>query len=277
MTSPKTTAAVRRAEHALGHQRGPSPVGAALHLAVLLGPRRRGGASRHQRCVEVLAIPELRTERLLLPHVHVVHAFDRLVALILHDGAVGTLQIREAAAALRRDAFGPGVGDLRPGQSEHAAGGRPGIAADRNGAAFVRGVEREELDVRPALVGAERLAHVGDVPAEMPDRRLRCGCRRRRDLAEQQQDVVRRCERRQATPARRRGARELPGIEVDRGGGIDRVQVQVMEAWRWEHVGLCRRERFSYRRAHHREQHRRNRGSRSHAPAPKQPLRSNPA
>jgi hypothetical protein len=29
--------------------------------------------------------------------------------------------------------------------------------------------------------------------------------------------------------------------------------VQVMEAWRWEHVGLCRRERSSPRRAHHRE------------------------
>ena len=264
MTSPKTTAARGRAEHALLHQRRPGAVGAALHLAVFLRAGRRGRASRHQRCVEVLAIPQLRAERLLLPHVHVVHALDRLVAQVLHDGAVGTLQIREPVAARRLDALGPGVGDFRLGQSEHAAGGRPGVAADLDRGAFVRGVEREELDLRPAPVGFKGLAHVSHVPAEMPDRRLRRGRRRGGDLAEQQQDVVRRLQRRQAAPARLRRARELPGVEVDRGGGIERVEVQMMEAGRREHLGLSCGGRLRPWRADPREQHRRNHRSRLH-------------
>src|SRR2546425_8057358 len=55
-------------------------------------------------------------------------------------------------------------------------------------------------------------------------------------------DVVRRRERRQAAPARPDGGWELPGIEIDRRVGIDRVQMQVMEPRRREHGGAaCRR------------------------------------
>ena len=74
------------------------------------------------------------------------------------------------------------------------------------------------------------------MPAEVPDGRLRLRGRWGGHLGEQDQDIVRRLERRQPTPARLRGARELPGVERNRRLRIDGVQMQMMEAWRREHV-----------------------------------------
>jgi hypothetical protein len=51
-----------------------------------------------------------------------------------------------------------------------------------------------------------------------------------RDLVEQDEHVVRRRERRHAAPRHLRRARELPHVEVDRGVGIDGIQVEMVEA-----------------------------------------------
>src|SRR6266853_1971909 len=76
------------------------------------------------------------------------------------------------------------------------------------------------------------------MPAEMPDRALRPGRRRRRDLVEQHQYVVRRFERRDPAPAALLRARELPCVKTDRGLGIDRVQVEMVEAWGRQHASF---------------------------------------
>src|SRR5207244_2439294 len=81
------------------------------------------------------------------------------------------------------------------------AGARPGIAADEHRAAFLRGVQRQEPDVGPALVGLEARARVGDMPAEVPDRGLRRCRRRRGDPGEEDEDGVARRERGQAAAA----------------------------------------------------------------------------
>ncbi len=84
----------------------------------------------------MLAIPELGAERMILEHVHMVHALGREVAEIFDHGAVGPLQIGEAALARGRDALGFGFGDFGAGQPERGAR-RPGVAADQHRAAFV--------------------------------------------------------------------------------------------------------------------------------------------
>src|SRR5438093_12700781 len=70
----------------------------------------------------------------------------------------------------------------------------------------------------------------------MPDRGLRfrgwCGGH----LGEQNQDIGRRLERRQPTPVRLRGARELPGVERNSRLRIAGVQMQMMEAWGRKHI-----------------------------------------
>ena len=132
--------------------------------------------------------------------------------------------------------FCPRLGNLRLRQPQHAALARPGVAADQHRAAFFAGVERQQLDLVAALVGLKTAARVGDMPAEMPDRALRLARRRRVDLGEQHHDVVRRFERRKAAPFLSRGARKLPRIEIDRGIGIGRVQMQMMEFRGRQHV-----------------------------------------
>ena len=72
------------------------------------------------------------------------------------------------------------------------------------------------------------------MPAEMPDRRLRFCRRWSGHLGEQNQDVVRRLQRRQPT-GRLRGGRELPRVELDCRFRVDGAQVQMVEAWRREH------------------------------------------
>ena len=99
-----------------------------LQLASVAAGRLRLGDHRR---VEVLLVPELRAERILLKHVHVVEALGREIALIFDQRVVGSVHIGESGAARRLDAFGPRLGDLRFGQAEHAAGARPGVAAER--------------------------------------------------------------------------------------------------------------------------------------------------
>ena len=182
----------------------------------------------------MLLVPELRAERMILEHVDVVHALGRKVAEVFDNGAVGSLQIGEAALADWFNAFRLGLGDLRARQPKRGAG-RPGVAADQDRAAFVRRVEWEVRDVRPRLVGFKALARVDDMPAEMPDRGLRRGRRRRGDLAEQDQHVGRRLQRGEAAPRRFRRAGKLPDVEIDSGVRIDGIEMQMMEAWRCEH------------------------------------------
>ena len=56
------------------------------------------------------------------------------------------------------------------------------------------------------------------------------------DPGEQDEHVVGSRERRQPTPARLPGSRELLDVERDRRLGIDGVQMQMMEAWGREHI-----------------------------------------
>ena len=97
-------------------------------------------------------------------------------------------------------------------------------------------IERCQRDLRPALVGRKVLAHVDDMPAEMPDRRLRQDRRRGTDLGEQHQRIVRGFQRRKAAPVRPGGARKLPCVEGDGRVGVDGVEMKMMKA-RW-HGGL---------------------------------------
>ena len=170
-----------------------------------------------------------------MEHVHVIEALGRMVAGIFDQGAVGTFHIPESAAAGRLDALGLGLGDLRFRAAGYAARPRPGVATDEDRAPFIRGVERQELDVLAALVGVEALARVGDVPAEVPERGLRRRRRRGRHTGEQDQHVVRALERRQPAPAGLRRGREVANVERDGRVGIDRVQVQMMKAWGLTH------------------------------------------
>ena len=227
----------RHADQPLGFERRPGRIGTAFDPAVRLAARRRATSRRHGR-IEVLLVPELRAERLLVEEVHVVHALGRKVPHVFHQRVVGTRHIGEAALAGRRDAGLLGLGDLRPGEPEHAVASRPGVGADQHRAAGVAGVERQQRHVGTRLVAVAILAHVSDVPAEMPDRGLRRRRRRGRNLGEQHQDIVGRRERRQAGEAGARRAGKLSRIEGDGGVGIDRIEMQMMEAGSREHVGL---------------------------------------
>jgi hypothetical protein len=146
-TSPNATVAPRCPEHPFPFERRPGAIGSARHLAGGLGQGRAAGVPRVHRRVEVLLIPELRTERILLVQVHVVEALGRMVARVFHDGMVGTPHIRKAAGASRLHTSGLGVGDLRLRPAEHAARARPRVAADEDRIAAVPGVEWRQLDV----------------------------------------------------------------------------------------------------------------------------------
>ena len=194
-----------------------------------------GKALAHRR-VEVLFVPEQRAERLLVPHMHVVEALGRIVAGDLEQRVLGAARhIGEAALTGRLDAARARLGDLRLGQAERVADRGPGVAADQHRAALVGRIERPHLDLRPLLERGDGRLRILDVPAEMPDRALRPGRRRRLDLVEQDQHVVRRCQRRQPAPARLAGARELPRVEIDRRVRIDRAQMQMVKAGGRQH------------------------------------------
>src|SRR5438045_7417959 len=103
---------------------------------------------------------------------HMVEALGRVIAGDLDEDVVRPFHVSEAAAARRLYALGAGLGDLRFCEADRVAGIRPGVAADQHRAALIGGVERQQFDSRTGLVGFERSASVGDVPAEMPDRAL---------------------------------------------------------------------------------------------------------
>src|SRR5262249_55433525 len=100
----------RRAAHALRVERRESAIGAALHLTGSLGQGRGTGAPREYRRVEMLLVPELGTERILLEQMHVVEALGRMVAGVFYQGIVRTLHVREAPGAGGLHASGLGVG-----------------------------------------------------------------------------------------------------------------------------------------------------------------------
>ena len=86
--------------------------------AVAAAGRAGGGAlSRvwYQSCAQY---------RLVLPHVDVVEALGRHVALVFHQRIIRRPQVREARAPRWLDAFGLGVGNPVERQAKHAA--RPG-------------------------------------------------------------------------------------------------------------------------------------------------------
>ena len=64
--------------------------------------------------VQVRLIPELRAERLILIHVHVIESLRGHVALILDDRIVWPAQIGEAGASCRLHALGLRLGDAAP-------------------------------------------------------------------------------------------------------------------------------------------------------------------
>src|SRR4029079_18171358 len=101
--------------------------------------------------VEVLHVPELGAERMLLEHVDMVHALGGMVAEIFDDGAVRAMQVGEAAAARWLHAVRLGFDNLRPGATERAVWAWPGVAGDQHRAA-VAGVEREVPDIGTCLV-----------------------------------------------------------------------------------------------------------------------------
>ena len=55
---------------------------------------------------------------IFLVEVDVVEALCRHVALVFHDGALGTFEIREAGSTSGLNALGFGISDLRFGQSQ---------------------------------------------------------------------------------------------------------------------------------------------------------------
>src|SRR2546423_982777 len=73
------------------------------------------------------------------------------------------------------------------------------------------------------------------MPAEVPYRGLGRRGRWRGYPGEQDQDVVRRLERRQPTPGHPRSGRELPSVEPNCRLRIDRVQMEMVKAWCREH------------------------------------------
>src|SRR5262249_35664865 len=106
------------------------------------GQWHAAGASREHRRVEVLAVPELRAERILLEHMHVVEALRRMVARVLDERIVGPRHVPESAGASRLDTGGLGLGDLGLRPAEHTARAGPRVAADEDGTVAVPGVER---------------------------------------------------------------------------------------------------------------------------------------
>src|SRR5207245_6169012 len=106
-------------------------------------------------------------EWIFLEHVNVVETFGRKIALIFDQRVVRPRHVGKAGAAGGFDTFAASGGKLRLGQTEHAAGAGPRVAAYEHGATFVGVKERLEQHLRPRLVNRQVLAHVDHVPAEI--------------------------------------------------------------------------------------------------------------
>src|ERR1700680_1422814 len=77
----------RDAVHSILVEGGPAFVGGAFHLAIGFGVLRPAASSRY-RGVEMLLIPELRAERIVLVHVDVIETLGGHVALVFDGGPV---------------------------------------------------------------------------------------------------------------------------------------------------------------------------------------------
>ena len=124
-------------------------------------------------CIQVLPIPKLGTERILLVPVDVVEALGRYVALVFDNGAIRTFQVGEPRAVRRLNPVGFGFGNLGLGAARRSVRFWPHIAADVHEAAFAGGVERQQMDLFRLPVDFVTLVDIYHVPAEMPDRGLR--------------------------------------------------------------------------------------------------------
>jgi hypothetical protein len=91
----------------------------------------------------MLLVPELRAERIVLPHVDVIETLGRMVAGVFDERVIRAFEIAEPAGVRREDAVRLGFLDLRLRSSRHAACPWPGVTADPHRAAFVGGVERQ--------------------------------------------------------------------------------------------------------------------------------------
>ncbi len=192
----------------------------------------------HRR-VQMFLVPELRAERILVVHVHVVEALGRHVALHFDERIVRPPHVGEAGAANRLDVRPLRLFDSLLCQSKDAAGTGPRVAVDVDRAAFIGGVERQQRDA----VGPQPrhcVPLVRHVPAEVPHRGLRLRRRRLIDSREQHEDVVRRRERWNAAPRRLGRARERLRVERDGGVGVRRPQMKMMEPRRRQCAGLYR-------------------------------------
>jgi hypothetical protein len=103
--------------------------------------------------------------------VYVVEALGRHVTLILHDGAIGPLQIGKPGSTAWLDPVLLGFRDLLPGESKYSTRSGPSIATDQYDTSVVRRVEREEVYF---LLEVEReiLPYVDHLPTKVPYRSL---------------------------------------------------------------------------------------------------------
>ena len=90
----------------------------------------------------MLLVPELRAERLLLEHVHVIEPFGGMIARVFDQRVIRALDVPEPALPGWLDTGRLRLRDLRFRAPEHASGARPRVAADEHGPAAVTRVER---------------------------------------------------------------------------------------------------------------------------------------
>src|SRR5579864_4084550 len=128
-------------------------------------------------------VPENGAKRIFLVHVHMVEPLRRHVALVFHNGAIGTLHISETCAPSGLYAIRLGIGYLRLCPAKRSFRARPAVATDPYLAALGCRVKRQQGNAIP-LIRSEVLTHVHTVPAEVPDRRLGFGWSGRVDLGE---------------------------------------------------------------------------------------------
>jgi hypothetical protein len=88
------------------------------------------------------------------------------------------------------------------------------------------------------------------MPAEVPDRGLRLDWRRHADFCEQHVHFAR-FERRETGNRRLRGARELLYVKLNRRIRVHRIEVKMMEAWRWKSIRLIFSLGLTDRREYH--------------------------
>src|SRR6266567_1258973 len=102
-------------------ERGPTPLVVALNLAVGFGALR---FSTIHRGIQMLLVPKLRAERVLLVHMDVIEAFGRHIPLVLDNRAVRALQVGETRTPGRFHTLSFAFGQLRLGPTERSCSAR---------------------------------------------------------------------------------------------------------------------------------------------------------